>query len=171
MYTRVIRTAPLCTFVLIALVGCAGDDDDKPSPKDICTPNMSSLSLGMAMSSDDPCGPQPAGSVCDPAKGHIAFATCDPTGHWIKAKDMATGMPTKSIQCDCMTCGNNVVESNYGEQCEPKLAPSTTCAALTGNPMSTGTVSCTAACTYMMMCTSPAPAAVRPSNGGAAAGG
>ena len=161
MYTWVLRTAAICTFVLPVIAGCAGDDDAPPGPADTCTPNMSSLSLGMAMSAQDPCGPQKAGSVCDPAKGHIAYAMCGADGKGVKDPVSKT-----SVKCDCMTCGNRIVESIYGEQCEA-MAPLPTCADLTGNKMSTGVVSCSPTCTLVgaNTCTRPTPPPVG-GNGG-----
>jgi hypothetical protein len=110
---------------------------------------MSSLSLGMAMSTQDPCGPQPAGSVCDPAKGHIAYAMCGVDGKWVKDP-----VKKSSIKCDCMTCGNRMVESIYGEQCEPTM-PLPSCADMTGNRLSTGTISCSPSCVMIPNCTTP----------------
>jgi hypothetical protein len=155
MYTWVLRTAAICLAVLPAIASCAGDDDAPPAStvNDSCTPNMSSLSLGMAMSADDPCGPQPAGSPCDPAKGHIAYAMCGADGKW--AKDP---MKQTSIKCDCMTCGNRVVESIYGEQCEPnQTTPMPTCAQMTGKAASTGTITCSPSCALQVNCTNPTP--------------
>ena len=168
MYTWVIRTAPICALVLAAM-SCAGDDD-APASSGSCTPNMSSLSLGLAMGSNDPCGPPPPGSSCDPTKGHIAYATCDATGKWITAKvtDPQTGMPkdSGSIECKCMTCGNKQVEPVYGEECEMGLSLGTaTCATLVGTG-STGTVSCDANCKYVKTgCTAATPSVVGGSGG------
>jgi hypothetical protein len=153
MYTWVLRTAPFCVFVLAALASCAGDDDAPPAG---CTPNMSSLSMGLSGSSNDPCGSRASltMSPCNPDKKLIAYATCNAQGTgWIT--DPATG----SVQCGCMACGNGQVdmipEFNYREECDGLGAVQATCAQLVGNG-STGTVRCTNSCTFdKTMCTPP----------------
>jgi hypothetical protein len=49
-----------------------------------------------------------------------------------------------------MTCGNHIVESVMGENCEPGMPVPTNCALLN---MGDGMVVCTSQCRLMMMCT------------------
>jgi hypothetical protein len=52
------------------------------------------------------------------------------------------------------TCGNRIVESASGEQCEQGIQPTTTCATLS---MGTGMVLCNSSCRLMMMCSGIVP--------------
>ena len=164
MYTWVIRTAPIYALVLAALASCAGDDDAPPSG---CTPNMSSLSLGLSGSTNDPCGSRASlvASPCNPDMKLIAYATCNAQGTgWIT--DPATG----SVQCGCMACGNGQVDTipaySYKEECDGLAPITTTCAQLVGNG-STGAVRCTNSCTFdKTMCTAPMTMPVGGSTGG-----
>lgn len=157
MYTRVIRTAPIYVFVLpallVALAGCAGDDDAASTG---CTPNMSSLSLGLSGSSNDPCGTRESlvMSPCNPDMKLFAYATCNAQGTgWV------TDPTSGSVQCGCMACGNNQVDViaayNYTEQCDGSAPITATCASLVGQG-STGMVRCSTSCTFdKSMCTPP----------------
>lgn len=67
-----------------------------------------------------------------PAVGSMAVVTIVSCG---SSSDCAAYAPS-----DGSTCGNGLLEA--GEDCEPALAVTTTCAVATGNPSSTGTVQC-----------------------------
>jgi hypothetical protein len=76
---------------------------------------------------------------------------CGADNKWVKDP-----MKPTAIKCDCMTCGNRIIETIYGEQCEPALPPPT-CAMMTGKAASTGTVTCSPSCALQMNCTNPMP--------------
>jgi hypothetical protein len=129
--------ALVVTFSVLFVAGCGGGGVTAAPAK--CTP----LTMSVPGMLSDPC--KQIGTIC-PGMG---IASCGADGVWSQCicggGPAATG--TNSPAVTAMShCGNNIVETNMGEQCEQGMTNGASCGTLVA-PGALGLVMCRA-CMY-----------------------
>jgi hypothetical protein len=129
MWTRVIGVVSV--FLFFGAFACGGDDDSSSTFSDTCTMGSKSVPNGM----NDPC---PQNDPKCPATMYVAVASCGVDLKWQKGMDGA-------IACACVPkaggtggapaaamgrCGDGVIQTASGEQCEGAQLMGMTCMSL-----------------------------------------